>query len=155
MFGSIGGPEILMIFLLGLLLLGPKRLPEMGRMFGKAMVEFRRATSELRAGIEKEVDLTPVRDARRAVDAARRELGNLARAPMRAIEREVREAESLTGAPATDTAAAGDPAEPGTTRGEGERPEDGVGASSEIPAAGRDPARVDTDQSGLSGSGEA
>ena len=44
MFGSIGGPELVVIFIVALLIFGPRKLPELGRMLGKGMAEFRRAT---------------------------------------------------------------------------------------------------------------
>lgn len=47
MFG-IGMPELLVILGLALILLGPKRLPEIARALGKGMSEFRRATDELK-----------------------------------------------------------------------------------------------------------
>lgn len=47
MFG-IGMPELLIILGVALLVLGPKRLPEMARSLGRGMAEFRRASSELR-----------------------------------------------------------------------------------------------------------
>jgi len=53
--GSIGFQEMGFIFLLALLLFGPKKLPELGRMFGKALTEFRRAQSELKATFEREM----------------------------------------------------------------------------------------------------
>jgi TatA/E family protein of Tat protein translocase len=53
--GSIGFQEISFIFLLALLLFGPKKLPELGRMFGKALTEFRRAQTELKATFEREM----------------------------------------------------------------------------------------------------
>jgi TatA/E family protein of Tat protein translocase len=53
--GSIGFQEMGFIFLLALLLFGPKKLPELGRMFGKAMTEFRRAQSELKATFDREM----------------------------------------------------------------------------------------------------
>jgi len=53
--GSLGFQEMSFIFLLALLLFGPKKLPELGRMFGKAMTEFRRAQNELKATFEREM----------------------------------------------------------------------------------------------------
>lgn len=47
MFG-IGMTELMVIFVIGLLVLGPKRLPEMARSLGKSMAEFRRASNDMR-----------------------------------------------------------------------------------------------------------
>ncbi len=46
MFG-IGIPELLVILVVALIVLGPKRLPEVAKALGKALGEFRRATSDL------------------------------------------------------------------------------------------------------------
>jgi Tat protein translocase TatB subunit len=46
MFG-IGMPELLVIFVVALVVLGPKRLPEVARTLGKAMAEFRRQSSDI------------------------------------------------------------------------------------------------------------
>jgi sec-independent protein translocase protein TatA len=43
--GFIGVPELLLLALVGLLLFGPKRLPEMGRGLGKGMREFKDSIS--------------------------------------------------------------------------------------------------------------
>jgi len=53
--GTLGWQETVFIFLLALLLFGPKKLPELGRTLGKAMTEFRRASSELKATFDKEM----------------------------------------------------------------------------------------------------
>jgi TatA/E family protein of Tat protein translocase len=53
--GSLGFPEMVFIFVLALLLFGPKKLPEVGRTIGKAMNEFRRASSELKATFDREM----------------------------------------------------------------------------------------------------
>jgi sec-independent protein translocase protein TatA len=53
--GTLGWQETVFIFLLALLLFGPKKLPELGRTLGKAMTEFRRASNELKATFDKEM----------------------------------------------------------------------------------------------------
>jgi TatA/E family protein of Tat protein translocase len=53
--GSLGFTEILFILVLALLLFGPRRLPELGRLLGRGLAEFRRASTDLRASIEEEV----------------------------------------------------------------------------------------------------
>jgi len=53
--GPLGWQETLFIFLLALLIFGPKKLPELGRNIGKAITEFRRASSELKATFDREM----------------------------------------------------------------------------------------------------
>jgi len=55
MFG-IGMPELLLILALALIVLGPKKLPEIARALGKGLSEFRRATDELKDEL-RQVDL--------------------------------------------------------------------------------------------------
>ena len=55
MLGTLGTPEMIFIFLLALLLFGPKKLPEIGRTVGKALTEFRRASSELKSTFDREM----------------------------------------------------------------------------------------------------
>jgi sec-independent protein translocase protein TatA len=50
---SIGGSEILLILLAVLLLFGSKRIPEVARMMGKGMSEFRKATDEIKREINE------------------------------------------------------------------------------------------------------
>jgi TatA/E family protein of Tat protein translocase len=50
--GPLGVQEMLGIFMIALLLFGPKKLPELGRMLGKAVSEFRRAKNELKSTFE-------------------------------------------------------------------------------------------------------
>ena len=56
MFG-IGMPELVIIFVIALLVFGPKELPKIGKTIGKAMGEFRRASDELKDGIQREIDM--------------------------------------------------------------------------------------------------
>ncbi len=53
--GNIGFPEMLFIFVVALLVFGPKKLPELGRSLGKGIAEFRRASAELRNSLEREI----------------------------------------------------------------------------------------------------
>lgn len=50
--GPIGMQEMIALFVIALLLFGPKKLPELGKTLGKALSEFRRAKSELKATLE-------------------------------------------------------------------------------------------------------
>ena len=50
--GPLGAQEMFLIVLLALLLFGPKKLPELGRMLGKGLTEFRRAKNELKNTFE-------------------------------------------------------------------------------------------------------
>lgn len=53
--GPVGWQEMAVIFVLALLLFGPKKLPELGRTLAKAMAEFRRAQNDLKATFEREM----------------------------------------------------------------------------------------------------
>ena len=55
MFGSLGLPELILIFIVALIVFGPKKLPEIGRTLGKAMGEFKKATDDFKNTIEREV----------------------------------------------------------------------------------------------------
>jgi len=52
-FGSLGWPEILLIFVVVLILFGAKRLPELARGLGKSLTEFRKAKDEFDQEIRK------------------------------------------------------------------------------------------------------
>ena len=69
MFGSIGGPEIILLFIAALLLFGPRRLPEIGRTIGKTVADFRRATNDFRSNLEREVRMEELKDAIRPIQA--------------------------------------------------------------------------------------
>lgn len=55
MFGSIGGPELLLILAIALLVFGPKKLPELSRTIGRGVAEFRRATQGFKSTLEREI----------------------------------------------------------------------------------------------------
>lgn len=54
---DIGFQELVVVMFVALLVFGPDRLPELGRRLGRAMREFRRATEEMRATIETNLNL--------------------------------------------------------------------------------------------------
>ncbi len=56
MFGSIGMPELILIFIVALLIFGPKKLPEIGKSIGKGLAEFKRASDDLKRTIEHEIE---------------------------------------------------------------------------------------------------
>jgi len=63
MFGSIGMPELIVIFFIALIIFGPRKLPELGKSLGKSLNEFRRASNELRNSLEDEIRIEEQRDA--------------------------------------------------------------------------------------------
>ncbi len=55
MFGSIGMPELLIIFVIALIIFGPRKLPELGKSLGRSLAEFKRASNDLRNTLEEEI----------------------------------------------------------------------------------------------------
>jgi Tat protein translocase TatB subunit len=53
---NLGFSEMVFLFILALLIFGPKRLPEVGRQIGRFMNEFKRASNEFKAQIESEIN---------------------------------------------------------------------------------------------------
>ena len=73
--GPVGIQEMIVIFLVALVLFGPKKLPELGRTLGKALTEFRRAQNELKATFEShmrelEKETAPLKEVARDVHSS-------------------------------------------------------------------------------------
>jgi sec-independent protein translocase protein TatA len=54
--GSIGFPELLVIFVIALIVFGPRRLPEIGKALGQGSNEFKRASKDLQNRLEQEIE---------------------------------------------------------------------------------------------------
>jgi Tat protein translocase TatB subunit len=60
MFG-IGMPEMLLILAIALIVIGPKKLPDLAKSLGRAFAEFKRATSELKDSFEMDSELKDIK----------------------------------------------------------------------------------------------
>ena len=89
MFGSLGMPELVIIFVIALIVFGPRKLPELGKSLGKSLAEFKRASNELRNSLEEEIRVEEERE--RTVKPAP------APAPGRAAAASAAEASAVTG----------------------------------------------------------
>ena len=86
------------IFILALILFGPKKLPEIGRQVGRLMMEFRRASNEFKMQIDEELRNLEEDDRRKKLEAAAAETGTIAEP--HALPSETTQAETLTNAEA-------------------------------------------------------
>ena len=55
MFGPIGMPELIIIFVIALIIFGPRKLPELGKSLGRSLSEFKRASNDLKNTLEEEI----------------------------------------------------------------------------------------------------
>ena len=63
MFSNLGFGELLLVGLIALVLFGPDKLPEMLRMFGKGMREFKKAVSDVENEIKESIEAEPKKKA--------------------------------------------------------------------------------------------
>ncbi|MFP5238087.1 MAG: twin-arginine translocase TatA/TatE family subunit [Acidobacteriota bacterium] len=70
---TISMPDTLIIMILALVFLGPRRLPQVGRQIGKLMYEFRKASNDFKFQMEEELRLAEETDRRKKEEAARQQ----------------------------------------------------------------------------------
>ncbi len=63
MFGPIGMPELIIIFVIALIVFGPRKLPQLGKSLGRSLAEFKRASNDLRSTLEDEIRVEETREA--------------------------------------------------------------------------------------------
>ena len=67
---SIGWQELIVVFALALIILGPKKLPEVGRSLGKGIREFKKSSSEIKQTLTLEEEQPTAEIAKTAPEAA-------------------------------------------------------------------------------------
>jgi len=121
MFG-IGMPELMVIMVVALVVLGPKRLPEIARALGKGLAEFRRATSDINEELQKAQ--RAIEAEARTAEAERREAARKAAEQVAASQAQTAATAPAANAPAAAPGASAPAAAP-------------AGASSSAPGAAR------------------
>jgi len=130
---NLGVPELVIVFGLGLVVLGPRRLPEVARYMGRFYGMIRRTAFELRHTLNAEIIEEERRERRERAEARREELREKRKARKREVLEEARRREDRPGptlAPEEASAEPDAPSKPeaGAAQGEGETPPAG-GAS--------------------------
>lgn len=62
--------ELILIFVVALLVFGPKKLPEIGRSVGKALREFKKTSDEIKGRIEEEIEASEIKDIRKDIQSS-------------------------------------------------------------------------------------
>jgi sec-independent protein translocase protein TatA len=123
MFGPIGMQELIIIFVIALIVFGPRKLPELGKSLGKSIAEFKRASNELRSTLEQEIRveetrrdvMEPIetlrREAKSAVDDAKASADAVKDAAVGAPEKTAESANAADSAASSATVSASEPQE--------------------------------------------
>jgi sec-independent protein translocase protein TatA len=74
--GSVGLPELIIIFTIALIVFGPRKLPELGKSLGRSIAEFKKASNELKNTLDEEI-----RAEERKTAVAQQEPPRIAEAP--------------------------------------------------------------------------
>jgi TatA/E family protein of Tat protein translocase len=103
---NLGMPEMIFLAFLGLLLFGPKKLPEIGRQLGKAMAEFKRASQEFQNQLQEEVRQLEMTEEVQKVKEAVQPIGTAAREVQGSLQNILNESTSSSAATEASAASA-------------------------------------------------
>jgi TatA/E family protein of Tat protein translocase len=101
MFGSIGMPELILIFIVALLVFGPKKLPELGKSLGRGLAEFKRASDDLKKTIEDEIE-----QGKHEAEAVKKQVSEVQSSFSAAVPQEAPAAPEAGGSPSAPQSAA-------------------------------------------------
>jgi TatA/E family protein of Tat protein translocase len=127
---NIGAPELIIILVIALLILGPGKLPEVGASLGKSIKEFRKASTDLQDSVKVDVDTSPLPAAAPAA------------APVAAAVQVAAPAPAPVGQAAPPTPAAPAPAAPVAPASSIDVPAGGLGSGPATPPAASDSTTV-------------
>ncbi len=140
---KIGAMELVVIFIVALLVIGPDKLPQYARKFGSALREFRKASSDVTREIRQSV-IDPLEEAQKPLREAMEPLDDISKGlkgDLNAVEKDLKnigkakpqekqaEAEKTQEAPAEENAPAAQSAEPAAPAANAEAAEDKGGES--------------------------
>ena len=84
MFG-IGMPEMILILAIALIVLGPKKLPDLAKSLGKGINEFRKATQDFKSSIDMDDDIKKVKDVKETFDEFKSDINDTIHNPVKKV----------------------------------------------------------------------
>jgi len=109
--GQLGFSEILLIFIVALLVFGPKKLPELGKSLGKGIREFKKATEELKSSWEDQV-----KDIATPLNEVKNDIHNMGQDMKSDFYQSLETAAEKPQEPSHSTAVASHPSEPAVSK---------------------------------------
>jgi len=109
--GQLGFSEMLLIFIVALLVFGPKKLPELGKSLGKGIREFKKATEELKSSWEDQV-----KDIATPLNEVKRDIHNMGQDMKSDLYKSLETAAETPQEPSHSSPAASHPSEPAVSK---------------------------------------